>query len=103
MIIIIILQVMLLSVTYISASPPPIYQANPSLQWQFTPSIERTDNLGYRYSLEAMGTNVRLYFGRTLDTNGTYGQPKSLYNSQIFEGSEIDIAEGGPPVLNFGK
>ena len=85
---------------YLVWTAPLTYQTNPDLEWIFIPNNEAI-NGGFYYQREIRTGTPRLYFGKFNDGGTNFPRPNRLWNGNIFEGQEIDVAEPSAS-LNMG-
>jgi hypothetical protein len=91
----------IISLVKISLQASLSYQANPYMEWIFDPSNEATFPAStYDYAKENKGTGVNLFFGKYNDIVN-FKVPNRLWNGNIFEGEEINVAEPDPK-FNMG-
>src|SRR5690348_6420868 len=80
------------SCLYFSRAVPLTYAATPALEFIFTP-LNEAWNGAYAYQREMITNGPRLYFGKLNDAGTNFPRPNRLFNGNIFEGEEIDVAE----------
>ncbi len=82
-----------LNLLYFTLSAPLTYQVNPDLEFLFNPNNENANIGGFRYLRELRTGGPRLYFGKNANNGVNFPRPNRLWNGNIFEGEEIDVAD----------